>query len=76
MASPRIQFSNDFAGPLTQVGSDALSGSENAKSIVPGSSPYSSAGLTGYGEIVSVGESGLDDLSCFVTNGDGTLVKR
>ena len=76
LASPVISFMNDFASPVTQIGSSALTGAQGFASIVPGSSPYTSSGLNGQGEVVSVGDSGLDELSCFFTNGDGTVVQR
>jgi hypothetical protein len=43
---------NDEADDITQSGS-------------PGSAPFKDAGLNGSGEVVGVGDSGLDDKSCF-----------
>lgn len=38
--------------------------------------PYTEAGLNGTGQIIGVGDTGVDEYSCFFTNGDGTLVTR
>lgn len=36
--------------------------------------PYTNAGLTGAGQVVGVGDSGLDERSCFFANADNSLV--
>lgn len=63
---------NNFARPITQTGVSAIA--NNA--VVSGSAPYSSAGLNGLNEVVGVGDTGLDELMCFFTEGDGTIVTR
>jgi hypothetical protein len=63
---------NNFARPITQTGVSAII--NNA--VVAGSAPYSSAGLNGLNEVVGVGDTGLDELMCFFTEGDGTVVTR
>ena len=41
-----------------------------------GQHPYNSAGLDGTGQIVGVGDTGLDDLHCMFINSDGSSVDR
>lgn len=53
----------------------------NGKSIVQtetfGTSfPYTNAGIDGTGEVVGVGDTGLDELSCFFRNTDSSKVAR
>jgi hypothetical protein len=38
--------------------------------------PYHVAGLTGEGQIIGVGDTGVDELSCFFANSDFSLVAR
>ena len=76
VASPKLKFANNFARAVTQVGVSALTGSPGSYSLVPGSKPFTDRGLNGYGQIVSVGDSGLDELMCFFSNGDGTVIRR
>lgn len=38
--------------------------------------PYNDAGLNGTGQIVGVGDTGVDERSCFFSNADGSLVPR
>ena len=38
--------------------------------------PYHTAGLDGTGQIVGVGDTGIDELSCFFRNEDGSKVAR
>jgi subtilisin family serine protease len=38
--------------------------------------PYSDAGLDGTGQVVGIGDSGLDEKSCYFRNGDGLEVPR
>ena len=75
-ASLPMNFLNNFARPISQVGLGALTNENNGNVVSTDSSPYSAAGLDGLNQIVSVGDSGLDELMCFFTNGDGTVVKR
>ena len=45
-------------------------------SITETNTPYSNAGLNGTGQIIGVGDSGVDDLHCFFVNSDGSKVTR
>jgi hypothetical protein len=38
--------------------------------------PYHDAGLDGTGQIIGIGDSGIDELSCFFRNDDNSLVAR
>lgn len=38
--------------------------------------PYHAAGLTGEGQIIGVGDTGVDELSCFFQNSDLSFVER
>jgi hypothetical protein len=38
--------------------------------------PYHTAGLNGTGQIVGVGDTGIDELSCFFRNADSSLVAK
>lgn len=38
--------------------------------------PYLQAGLDGTGQVVGIGDSGLDELSCFFNEGDDSLMER
>lgn len=54
----------------------------NGKSIVQSNTitslsyPYHEAGLTGSGQVIGIGDSGVDELSCFFENSDSSLVAR
>jgi hypothetical protein len=47
-----------------------------ADTITSLSYPYHNAGLTGTDQIVGVGDTGVDELSCFFSNTDSSLVTR
>jgi hypothetical protein len=47
-----------------------------AKSTTTSNTPYANAGLNGTGQVVGVGDTGLDDLHCFFRNRDGSQVTR
>lgn len=38
--------------------------------------PYMKAGLNGTGQVIGIGDSGLDELSCFFNEGDDSLMIR
>lgn len=38
--------------------------------------PYSSVGLNGTNQIIGIGDTGLDEMSCFFRNEDGSVVAR
>ena len=55
----RVRTSNFEARGLTQTGEFRHE-------------PYGAAGLNGEGQVVGAGDSGLNDLSCFFFDGNGT----
>jgi hypothetical protein len=38
--------------------------------------PYTEAGLDGSGQVVGIGDTGIDELSCFFNQGDGSIISR
>jgi hypothetical protein len=72
----RLEVTNDFSRPLSQTGMNAFLGELGNLTIAPNGAPYSAAGLNGTGQVIGIGDTGLDELMCFFTHGDGTVVPR
>ena len=61
---PHYEYSNRFAHALQQSGGTAATVAGGASGVA-GDSPLWDAGLHGEGEVVGVGDSGLDHMSCY-----------
>jgi hypothetical protein len=64
---PRARLFNDYTKSIIQGGVASSSSSYHV---------YNAAGLNGTGQIVAVGDSGVDDLHCAFIDSDGTKARR
>jgi subtilisin family serine protease len=64
---PRARLFNDYSKSIIQNGVSSSSSSHHV---------YNAAGLDGTGQIVAVGDSGVDDLHCAFIDSDGTRARR
>lgn len=76
MVSPIPSTTNDFARAITQTGLSSLHFDDDIYSIKKAATPYSDAGLDGTNQVIGIGDSGLDEYSCFFEHGDGSVVRR